>query len=327
MSTTNSFIVSKQATRNIKKIGFFRALLASSWLHSHIRACKNGLQKILQRPLSLVMIVFAIGLSLSLPSLFFVLLKNAQHLNQNWDNPSKISLFLKMDVNNEKGLALTKQLQSWKTIHNAIYIPPSQGWKNFKQQLGLEQLVAADSANPLPGVIEITPMLIDVSILNQLAKTFKTYPEIERINFNQEWAQRLNSSLNFIENLTYGIGFLLCLGIVAIIATTIHLSTEREQEEIAVFQLVGANLSFIRRPFLYKGLAYGLLGAVCALLIVSGFTLWLSDKFTSLTQVFNNPASILGMGLAGSLLLLTVGGFLGWIGSWIILHSHLTLRH
>ena len=46
-----------------------------------------------------------------------------------------------------------------------------------------------------------------------------------------------------------------------IIANTIRMDIQNRREEIEVMALVGATPGFIRRPFLYTGLWYGLLAA------------------------------------------------------------------
>ena len=49
-----------------------------------------------------------------------------------------------------------------------------------------------------------------------------------------------------------------------IIGNTIRLDIENRRDEIEVTKLVGGSDAFVRRPFLYNGVWYGLGGALVA---------------------------------------------------------------
>ena len=58
------------------------------------------------------------------------------------------------------------------------------------------------------------------------------------------------------------------LGVLAVIGNTIRLEIQQRRPEIEVTKLVGGSNAFVRRPFLYTGIFYGLGGALLAALIV-----------------------------------------------------------
>ena len=49
-----------------------------------------------------------------------------------------------------------------------------------------------------------------------------------------------------------------------IIGNTIRLDIQNHREEIEVTKLIGARNAFVRRPFLYTGVGYGLDGGLVA---------------------------------------------------------------
>ena len=57
-------------------------------------------------------------------------------------------------------------------------------------------------------------------------------------------------------------------GVLLVIGNTVRVAAQGRREEIAVARLCGATDSFIRRPFLYAGLLYGLAGATLGAFIV-----------------------------------------------------------
>ena len=52
-------------------------------------------------------------------------------------------------------------------------------------------------------------------------------------------------------------------------ATSVRLAIEARLEELRVMKLVGATDSYIRRPFLYFGLLYGLGGGIAGAMLIS----------------------------------------------------------
>ena len=94
-------------------------------------------------------------------------------------------------------------------------------------------------------------------------------------------------------------------------------------EEIEVSKLIGGTDAFIRRPFLYTGLWYGLLGAVAAWIVVTlGF--WLIDApARRLAGLYDSSFLLSGLSWSGTGLLLLTGIGLGLAGSWLAVGRHL----
>jgi cell division transport system permease protein len=70
---------------------------------------------------------------------------------------------------------------------------------------------------------------------------------------------------------------LLAFALVAVIGNTIRMQIITQQAEIELSHLIGATKGFIRRPFLYAGALYGLIGGLFALLITCA-VIWLFNQ-------------------------------------------------
>jgi cell division transport system permease protein len=110
---------------------------------------------------------------------------------------------------------------------------------------------------------------------------------------------------------------------VLVIGNTIRLAILNCQSEIKIMKLVGATDRFIRRPFLYTGFWYGLLG---------GFFAWCTILFAM--SVLAAPISILTTQYASDyqlrwfarqlfLYLPLTGLLIGVLGAWIAVGRHL----
>jgi cell division transport system permease protein len=110
---------------------------------------------------------------------------------------------------------------------------------------------------------------------------------------------------------------LFALGILVIVGNTIRLDIENRRDEIEVTKLVGGSNAFVRRPFLYNGLWYGLGGGLVAWGIVAIAVLVLNDPVQRIAGLYGSDFRLQGLGLAGWATLVGGGIVLGWLGSFI----------
>ena len=66
-------------------------------------------------------------------------------------------------------------------------------------------------------------------------------------------------------------------------------------------QTIGASNGFVRRPFLYGGLWYGLLGSAFALLIVAAVELALAEPIGRLLDSYAHRFALRGINVAAAL--------------------------
>jgi cell division transport system permease protein len=88
-------------------------------------------------------------------------------------------------------------------------------------------------------------------------------------------------------------------------------------------KLVGGTDGFIRRPFLYLGAWYGLIGALVAVGLVLATLALLEGPIESLASLYSRSANPVGLSLEETLLLLAGGAALGWAGAWLAAARHL----
>ena len=110
---------------------------------------------------------------------------------------------------------------------------------------------------------------------------------------------------------------LLALGVVAIVGNTIRLEIHARRAEIEVTKLVGGSNAFVRRPFLYTGVLYGLSAALIAWAIVEAARLGLMGPVLRLGNAYGSRFALQGPSLRELGALLLAGVLLGWLGAWI----------
>jgi len=138
-----------------------------------------------------------------------------------------------------------------------------------------------------------------------------------------EWVRRLAGIIELGKRGVLLLGGLLGLAILLVVGNTIRLTILSRREEIVVTKLIGATNAFIRRPFLYTGFWYGLMGAIVAWLLVGILLGLLSNPVNRLSFLYNSQFSLGGLDLQTVLILLGSGVALGLIGSWMAVGKHL----
>ncbi len=116
---------------------------------------------------------------------------------------------------------------------------------------------------------------------------------------------------------------LLAVATLLIVGNTVRMDIQGRAEEIAVLQLIGASDAFVRRPFLYAGVWYGLLGGAFALLAVLAIELAVHAPARDLLASYQNRFTLHGYGLVEVAAWLATGAALGWLGAWLVSTGHL----
>lgn len=302
-----------------------------AWLAHHQSSARMSLQKMAAEPLSSVMTCLVLGIALALPVSLFVVTENIKVLSGSWNDNPQISVFVRHNISPASTLALGSKLQQISGVVSVVYISPESGLEQFQQYAGFGEALKLLDENPLPAVYVIKPISADSGSLTLLSQQLKALPEIEYVQLDLAWIQKLQHILNLAERFIFLFGFLLCLGVVLTIANTIRLAIENRREEIIVVKLVGGTDAFVRRPLLYSGVCYGLAGAVVALMLVVFVTHLLTAPSLQLAMLYESPFSPHGLTTPHALLLLLAGAVLGLSGAWLAaardLHKFNRLTH
>ena len=160
-------------------------------------------------------------------------------------------------------------------------------------------------------------------IRNSLAEEIGNLPETELVQVDTEWVQRFHAILDIVRQAIAIGSALLGIAIVVVIGNTIRLDIENRREEIEVTKLIGASNAFVRRPFLWTGFWYGLMGGTFALLLVQYGLYLLKDPLTRLTGLYQGHITVVALGVSESFAIIGAAVFLGLFASWITAARHM----
>lgn len=289
----------------------------------HLRVLHATLLRLLLTPNATLLNVLIIGIALSLPVGGYVILKSVQSLTGQLTGTSQISVFIKVGTGAGEVTRIGDKLKQNNKIERVEFVPRDVAFKKLQQSTELSDVIGDLSQNPLPDAYIVYPKATDATAMESLRDELKTWPQFDHVQLDSAWVHRLEAVLGF-GRLAVGIlAGLLSFALIAITFNTIRLQILTRRDEIEVAKLIGATDAFIRRPFLYFGLAQGLLGGIAAWLIVSGSILLLNHYLGDLASVYASEFSLLPLSLADSVTLLGFSAYLGWLGAWFSVSQHL----
>jgi cell division transport system permease protein len=291
----------------------------------HFHVLTQSLSQLGRAPLSTLMATTVIGIALALPALLYVSLSKIQSIGASWQESAQISLFLRDRVNEHGALSLQAELKRWPEISSVKYISREQALEQFRKNSGLGDVVAMLDENPLPAVLVVYPKLDENTTLDTevLLSKLRARSEVELAQLDLEWVQRLHALIELANRAVTVLGVLLALAVLFVIGNTIRMAIQNRRDEIEVVKLIGGSDAFVRRPFLYNGIWYGLFGSLLAWLLVNTLLLLLDGPVRQLATLYGSDFSLGLVGIKTTLLLLLVGPLLGLVGAWLVAGRHI----
>jgi cell division transport system permease protein len=207
----------------------------------------------------------SISLILFLFGLLGLLLINARRVSDYVMENIGVTLILKDDAREVDVMKLQKKLEATDYIKSTRFVDKATAATELKTELG-EDFVDFLGYNPLLSSIDVKVFAAyaNPDSLAVLEKKFLTFPEVKEVYYQRNLVKQLHSNVNKISFILLGISLLMFIIFTALINNTIRLSIYSKRFIINTMQLVGATRSFIRRPFVAKGVLYGIYGAIIA---------------------------------------------------------------
>jgi cell division transport system permease protein len=291
----------------------------ATWTTRHLQALVAALGRLLRRPLGALLTTLVIAVALALPAGLWLLVQNARSATGDLATAVQVSAFLKVGTSVERAQELATAVRGQPGIATVTLITAEQGLKEFRERSDFGKALDALESNPLPHTLGIQPTTVqrDAAALERLRGTLAGWPEVEIVQADTEWAQRLAALLAVMRTLFLASAVLFGLGVLAVIGNTTRVEIAARLPEIAVTKLVGGSDAFIRRPFLYSGLFQGLLGGLLAVGLLAALLAALEAPVARLVSLYGGQFRLAGLAGEETLVLVLAGTLLGLVGAWV----------
>jgi cell division transport system permease protein len=290
----------------------------------HVSTGAAAFGRLAKQPFSSLMTIMVIGVTLALPAAMHLVIKNAQSISASWDNALDFSVYLKAETSLDDAQKLADIIGQRADVAQVTLISAEDALIDFREHSGFGEALDHLTDNPLPHTLVVRPSDVNTELsMGLLDEELGNLPEADFVQVDTEWVQRFHAMLDILQRAIAMGASLLGAAIIVIIGNTIRLDIQSRREEIEVTKLIGASNAFVRRPFLYSGLWYGLGGGILALALVLYGLFALEGPVSRLAGLYNSGFEVLALDFLESSMIIATGVLLGLVGSWLAAARHM----
>lgn len=293
----------------------------------HAQAFLGSLGRLARTPVATFLTVLVIGLALALPLALELLVANANAATGGFSSTVDVSVYFKLGVPLAEIRRLAHAAESYPGVAQLTVVSATKGLEEFRKYSGFGAALDALNHNPLPAAIHVrpTPDALTPAALAAMQSYFKALPGVDLVQVDTAWVQRLIALLAVLRRVLFVTAALLGAGVLAVVGNTVRLEIQNRHAEIEVVKLVGGSNAFVRRPFLYTGVIYGVVGALIALSVIGIALAVLDGSVARLALLYGSHFELRGPPVSTVLALVGGGAALGWLGAWLSATRHLRL--
>ncbi len=299
--------------------GHSRGRRLASWREHHGWSAAASLRRLAARPLGSLLTIAVMGLALALPLTFYLLMSNVQKLGDALGQSQAISVFLKPDQGAQQAKLLATELGRRAEVADVALKTPQQGMDELAKMQGFSGALQTLGDNPLPYVLQLQPRPdVGAGAVEQLVTDVRAMRSVDLVQDSAHWRQRLEALLGVGNRIVSIVASLLALAALLVVGNTVRVDIASRSEEIGVLLLVGASKAFVRRPYLYAGIWYGLFSGILAIALTVMTELVLAQPVARLSQTYEGGLHVGGLPPWLLLVVPLATALLGWLGARLV---------
>jgi cell division transport system permease protein len=266
-------------------------------------------------------IIISISLVLVMLGLLSVLLLKADQVARYVSESVNITVFLDENAKDVDVLALQKSIDAEPWRRSTVFVSKEEAAKKLTEELG-EDFIKTLGYNPLQPSIEIylNYQYANNDSIAWIEQQLREDSRIKDVVYQKDMIGVMNERMGSISLVILIFSGALLVVAIGLIFNTIRLAIYSQRFLIRTMKLVGATQAFIRRPFVWRGVRNGLIGAMIAILITVGIVLVADRYFRDLKLVQVADVETLGMLCAIQVML---GILIAWISASLAVRKFL----
>jgi len=218
---------------------------------------------------SYISTVVSITLVLFVFGLLGLVVLQAKKLSEHVRESIAVSVFIDEEAGSTEIEHLQTALNRLPAVNESRFVSRDEAAEDLMQELG-EDFVGFLGYNPLSAsiIISLKATYANPDSLKMFEETLKQYPMITDVDYQQSLIHLVHENVRRIGTGLLLFSLLLLIIAFALINNTIRLSVFSRRFLIKSMQLIGATQSFIRRPFILRGVIQGIIGAAITILLL-----------------------------------------------------------
>jgi cell division transport system permease protein len=266
--------------------------------------------------------IVSITLVLYVLGLLGIIIMHTQKLSEHIKENIGFSIILMDNARMADINHLQKSLDAFESVKSTEYISKEKAAEELIAELG-EDFVQFLGYNPLFPSIEVklnaawaNPDSLAVFETSVLQSNI-----VKEVDYQKDLVHIVNENLQKIGFALLLFGLLLLVIAFTLINNTIRLSVFSKRFLIKSMQLIGATQTFIRRPFVFKGIMQGLVGSVIAIVLLLA-SLYGAQKSVPELIDFQDIEMLFSI----FVLVIILGIVISWISTWFAVRKYLRIK-
>lgn len=247
---------------------------------------------------SYLSVVISISLVLFMVGVLGMLLLNSKKVADHFKEQIAFTIYINDSAKPIEVKQLQKSLTLRKETKVARFVSKEEAAESHANDIG-EDFMEFLGYNPLLSSIDVYFLseFVSPAFLAELKENFETKSYVSEVIYDQPLLEILDENIKKITQGIIALSAVFILIAVLLINSSIRLSVYSKRLIIKTMQLVGATKRFIRRPFIWKHLQLGLLGAILASAGLGYLLYELNLRFPELALLSNptEPALVFGI--------------------------------
>ena len=234
---------------------------------------------------------------------------------------------LSSEITESVALVLRDEIARMSYVKNVDYISADEAARLFAAEIDEDFLSLLDSVNPLYPTLMVTfkadmnPNKMEET-RRQFEKDINDYAAVDKVTYHETMLNDLNEIFFKLSWFLVIFVTLLLIVSVALISTTIKVAIYNNRYTIQTMNMVGARMGFITRPFLWRSILYGFLGALLATVLMFSAIYVFNKQFH--LALFHPRYFTAYIALVA--VLFAVGMAISFITTYFSVHKHLRTR-
>ena len=251
-----------------------------------------------------------------------LIILHTQKLSNHVKENIGVRVIMKESSREAEILQLQKSLDASEYSKSTEYITKEKAAEELETELG-EDFINFLGFNPLPSSIDLRLKadFANVESIERIEKELLTNKNVKEVFYQKSLVQTINQNVKKISLILLGFSLLLLFIAIALINNTIRLSVYSKRFIIKSMLLVGATQSFIRRPFLIRGIIQGIYSALLSLILIAGIIYFAQRELPELID-FEDTKLFLSL----IILVLSSGILISWFSTYSALRKFLNMK-
>lgn len=278
-------------------------------------------QDLMQRKLGTFLTVLVIAVSLTIPTVSYLLWKNTHEAATQFYPESQLTVYLHKNLAEHDVNTVVDRIRAFETdkIESFNYISRQQSLDEFRSWSGFGEALDILDENPLPAVVTLKPKanFNNADTMVELRNGLQQIKGVQEVRLDNGWLEKLTALTWLIARIAVVCTLLMLLAVFLVIGNSVRTDVANSKAAIEVQQILGATDHFIARPFLYTGMIYGLFGSLLAVLFSAVTISYFTGVVKYVTDMFTVQFELNGLDFSEAFFLVVLCVFIGWLSAKI----------